>query len=273
MTSIIDAIFPTVSELTETVDWTYILRIAMLMAAGVCIFGGILRLICGKNSNLVRSVSACVSLLLIYLTTILLFVLAPVIRENMAQLPFVTITDEEFSLWNIAKMSLPELYGPTLKLFILAFLVNLLETVLPQGEKPLSWYGFRLLTVVASLAFYTLLVTLVEAIAPEVFGEWAIWVLLGLWVLILLTGLIKLLTAVLAAVNSVVAALYAFFFVHIFGKQFSKSILTTVLSMGLLVLLYRLGFDSFAFESFSLASYGPACVIALLSLYLFGKLL
>lgn len=265
---------PGVTGLAQSIDWLYVLEIALFVAAAVCILGGVLRLIFGKGSSMVRSVSACVSLVLIYLTGIVLYVLVPQIRGSLASLPFISVTADAFSLWNIAGMDAASLYAPTLQLFVLAFIVNLLESLLPRGKKLLSWYGFRLLTVAAALAVYTLVCTLINSFVPQLFGEWAGFVLLGIWIFIGLIGLLKLLlTVVLAVINPIIGALYAFFFSNLFGKQFTKSILTTVLCVVLLVLLYRLGFVAFAFDSFSLAAYGPSCLIALLALYLFGKLL
>ena len=82
-----------------------------------------------------------------------------------------------------------------------------------------------------------------------------------------------LLTLVLTAVHPVIGALYAFFFSNLLGRQFSKSILTTLILTGLVGTLNRLGFYQFAFSDFSLLSYGPTCVILTLTLYLFGKFL
>lgn len=272
--TIVDEMLPAFTDFAQSVDWAYVLKIALLVGAGVCILGGVLRLICGRNSSLVRSVSACVSLVMIYLAGILLYLLVPQTRGSLATLPFLTVTEEYFYLWDIAGMEAASLYVPLLQLFILAFLVNLLEVLLPSGKNVVTWYGFRLLTVAVSLGLYTAICALVNAFAPQVFGQWAGWILIGIWVFIILIALLKLLlTLILAIVNPVVAALYSFFFSHLVGKQFTKAILTTLLSAGLLALLHHLGFLGFTFDHFSLAAYGPTCVIALLALYLFGKLL
>lgn len=265
---------PAVSEMAQNVDWLYILKTALLVAAAICILGGVLRLIFGKGSKLVRSVSASINVVMVYLTAIIVYVLLPQLRDSLPSLPFISVTEDAFYLWDIANLSNSSLFPALLQLFVLAFLVNAMETFLPHGKKILSWYGFRLLTVAASLGLYTLLSVLVQTFAPQIFGEWAVFILLGLWLFILLTGILKVLLAViLTAVNPIIGAIYTFFFSNIFGRQFSKAILTTLLCVGLLMLLRSLGLSAFAFESFSLASYGPTCVIALLALYLFGKLL
>lgn len=270
--TIVDEILPEATDFIQVVDWLYVLKVALPVGAGVCILGGVLRLIRGKNSSLVRSVSACVNLVLVYLSGILLYVLIPQTRGTFATLPFLTVTDEYFYLWDIAAMEAAGLYAPLLQLFILAFLVNLLDVLMPEGNSLLTWYGFRLLTVAGTLALNTGVGALIHTFAPQIFGQWAGWVLIGIWAVILVIGLLKVvLTVILTMVNPVVSILYNFFFSHLFGKQLSKAILTTLLSAALLALLHHLGFLGFTFAHFSLAAYGPTCVIALLALYLFGK--
>ena len=272
--TIMNDILPAVSELTESIDWFYILKTALLIAAAVCILGGVLRLIFGKDSSLVRAVSACINLVMIYLTGIILYVLIPQVRGSVASLPFITVTEEAFFLWDIRAMDSSSLCPALLQLFMLAFLVNLMESLLPHGQKLLSWYGFRLLTVFSTLGIYATVSSMIRMFIPQVYGAWAGYVLLGLWVFIGLTGLLKIiLTVVLTVMNPIIGGIYSFFFSNIIGKQFSKAIGTTLLSVGVLMMLYRLGFVAFSFSSFSLASYGPACLITLLALYLFGKLL
>lgn len=272
--TIVQDMLPAVGEFAYRVDWLYILKTALLIAAAVCVLGGVLRLILGRGSSLVRSVSACVTLVLVYLTAIILYVLIAQLRGSIATLPFITVTEDAFCLWDIRNLDNTSLLPSLLQLFILAFLINLTESLLPHGKKFLSWYGFRLLTVAICLVLYSGIDTLIRMCVPQVYGQWAGYILLGLWIFIALTAILKVLMGiVLTVINPIVGVLYTFFFSNIFGKQLTKAILTTLLSVGLLTLLYRLGLTSFAFNDFSVASYGPTCLIALLALYLFGKML
>lgn len=272
--TIVQDLLPTVSGLTADIDWLSIAKAAFYLAAAVCILGCVLRLIFGRGSSLVRSVSACISLVLVYIAGILIFKFLPILRGSVAGLPFITITPDGFYLWDVLSLSTPSLCPSLLQLFLLAFLVNLLESVLPHGQKLVSWYFLRLLTVGATLALYSLISGLVWSFAPEIYGAWAGPILVGLWACIGLLGIAKVLMALaVAAINPVLGALFAFFFSNIFGKQFTKAILTSVLMVTILAVLYETGFTGFVFDSFTLPSYGPSCLIAIASLYLFGKLL
>lgn len=272
--TIVQDLLPAVTELSAQLDWLSVTKGAFYIMAAFCILGCVLRLIFGPDSSLVRSVSACVSLVLVYITGILIFKFVPGLRSSLAGLPFISVTADAFYLWDIASLSTASLYPALLQLFLLAFLVNLLETVLPQGTKFLSWYFLRLLAVISALGLYSLISGLILSFAPEIYGAWAGWILVGIWASIGLLGIAKWLMALaVAAVNPVLGALFAFFFSNLFGKQFTKAILTAVLTLVIFLVLYGIGFTGFVFDSFTLSSYGPSCLIAMAALYLFRKLL
>lgn len=272
--TIVQDILPTVTTLAAGIDWFSIAKAAFYLAAAVCILGCLLRLVFGKGSSLVRSVSACLSVALIYIADILIFKFIPSLRRSIASLPFLSIDADAFYLWDIASLPAASLYPALLQSFLLAFLVNLLETLLPHGKKFVSWYFLRLLTVIAALGVYSLISGLILSFAPEVYGALAGWILVGIWAFIGLLGIAKWLMALaVAVINPVLGALFAFFFSNSFGKQFTKAILTTLLTLVIFIVLYSMGFTGFVFDSFTLASYGPSCLIAMAALYLFGKLL
>lgn len=256
------------------IDWLTAIRTALMFAAVAFAAGVLLRVCFGKGAKITRAVSASLSILMIYLAAVLIYLFLPQYRSELASLPFVTVDEYRFVLWQLPKLADSVLYGALLRLFVLAVLVNLLEVVLPDGESFGKWYFWRCLTVLTGLVLYRLLCGLADQYVPELLNQWAKPVVLLLWAIILLSGILKvLLTLVLTAVHPVIGALYAFFFSNLLGRQFSKSILTTLILTGLVGTLNRLGFYQFAFSDFSLLSYGPTCVILTLTLYLFGKFL
>jgi hypothetical protein len=255
-------------------NWLSTISTALVFVAAIVVLGSLFRLICGKNAPLTRSVSAVLSIGIVYLSAILLFMFIPPVREPMNRLPFLTVTDQRFFLWDILHLSEETLYPAILRLAILSFLVNTLEAFLPQGKKFFTWYLYRVTTALSALALYLLLCLAIDRFAPEILGEWAKTIITGFWTTILIIGLLKLLlSVVLTVINPIIGGLYAFFFAHPFGRQLSKSILTTVLSGAIIAMMNHRGIAQFAFNDFSLASYGPACVLVILALYLFGKLL
>lgn len=272
--NVLTSLLPAVGEFAAGLDWLAVIETAAILVLAVFLIGGLFRLLFGKGSALTSSVSATLSIALVYLAAILIFLFFPSLRSSMTELPFMAVTTERVFLMDVIHLAPETLYPSVLRLALLAFLVNLLEDILPQGKKFLSWYLWRTATVLAALALYVISCHLIEQYAPEIFGSWAKYILIGCWAVILLTGLSKvLLSLVLTVVNPILGALYALFFSNFLGKQLSKSILTSVLVLVIFHLLYRGGFTQFAFSQFSLVSYGPSCILILIGLYLFGKFL
>lgn len=268
------SVLPQISALAGSIDWMDLLKTVLIFAVVIFATGTVLRMIFGKGSNLTKAVSACVTILLIYLTAILIYLFLPDYRAELPALPFITVDAQHFALWQLSNLGDSLLYSSILKLAILAFLVNLLEALLPNGKKFLTWYLWRTVTVLAALVAYGSVCHALGEVFPELFTVWAKPLVLGFWAVILLSGVLKvLLSIVLTAVNPIIGALYTFFFSNLLGRQFSKSILTTVILVILADILNQIGFVQFAFSDFSLAAYGPACLILIATLYLFGKFL
>jgi hypothetical protein len=114
---------------------------------------------------------------------------------------------------------------------------------------------------------------ILEAFLPEGLLTWAPVVLLGLLVLMLLVGALKLLVGlVLSTVNPLIGALYTFFFANIIGKQISKAVLTTAILAGIVTLMHYLGIAAVYIAASALAVYIPLLIILLLLWYLVGKI-
>lgn len=263
---------PVLSEILSA-DPLSVLKLMGICIAAFLIFGWILRALFGKNSPLIRATSAGVTVTMVYLSVIL-FYLVPPIREMVPELPCLTVTKDAFYLWNPTELASTILFPNLLRLFVLAVIANSIDSHLPKGKTLLSWYIIRMAGVCGVAALYMLVCWAADTWAPRIFGDLAQPILLGLWGFILLTGLIRwLMTLVLTAMNPVVGVLYGIFFRNPTGQQLSKSILTTLLVLSLIVFLCGTGFGSFAFSSFSFAAYGPTCLAGMVLMYLFGRLL
>lgn len=266
------SVIPSIEALAAGSSWLQIIQAVALLTLAIFLFGGVLRLLFGRGSSLNCAVSASLSIMLVYLAAVLIYLFLPELRDSLEPLPFVRMDPEHLFL--LDWMQLPEelLYPAVLKLSILAFTVNLLEEFMPRGEKFLSWYLWRTVTVLASLTAYVFLCGLIASFAPQLFQQWAKYVVWGFGAVILLTGALKLLLGlILTVMNPIIGGLYALFFTNTVGKQLSKSILTTVLVLTVFALMYSGGLTRFSFSQFSLAAYGPSCIIILIVLYLFGK--
>ena len=115
---------------------------------------------------------------------------------------------------------------------------------------------------------------LIAAFLPDVLVAWATTALLSILGFMLLLGLLKVvLGVVLAAVNPIIAGIYAFFFSHRIGKMLSHAVLTTVILSVLVLILNHMEFAVISIASSALAAYIPLLIILLILWYVLGHLL
>lgn len=261
-------------HLDGSAAWMPAAEAALIFAVILFAAGAVFRISLGKGSNWTRALCAAVIVLLVYLTEVLLQLFLPQIRTQLPHLPFVYVDQQRFLLGNLERLSEPALFGGLVRLMILSFLVNLLDDFLPKGESFGNWCLWRGVLVVLALALYNFICPILEAAMPALFTVWAKPLILGCWIMILLSGAVKVLMGlILTVVNPLVGIVYAFFFSHKVGSQMSKAILTTLILTAVIAVLNHLEVLVFAFGSFSPAVYAPACVITVVTIYLFDRFL
>ena len=127
-------------------DFISTAQFLLYFSAAALILGVLGRVALGKRSSLTHSLSAVMGILFIYAVTIVVYTFKPWQLENLlSPLPFVTFAEHYLIVLPITDCQFPALCTQLLSLVILAFLVNLLDTFLPQGKSPVSWLVLRLL--------------------------------------------------------------------------------------------------------------------------------
>ncbi len=256
------------------IDWVATIKLSCVIAVGIFAVGAIFRAFLGRGSSLTRSVSAVLNILLIYVSAVMLYRYFPALHQLFNSLPFTTMTADHAVLWDVSHLPDLILYPAVLQMSILALLVNTLETFLPRGRSIITWYLYRTVTAMSALILYFGLYSAVNHFAPKIFDAWAETILIAFWGIILLIGLLKLIFSVLLSIfNPIIGACYAFFFSNLFGKQFTKAILTTIFMVLIIFYLNQFGLTQIIYSEVTLASYGPMSLILLIALYLFGKIL
>ena len=124
------------SYLPSQISFASTAEFMLYFAAASLILGVLSRIVLGKRSSLNHSLSSAMGILFIYAVTIVVYTFKPWNLELLlSPLPFVTflivcpITDGQFSA----------VCAEVLSLIILAFLVNLLDTLIPKGNNIVSW--------------------------------------------------------------------------------------------------------------------------------------
>lgn len=263
------------SYMPTQIDWIGAAEFMLYFTAASLILGVLGRLVLGKRSSLNHSLSSAMAILLIYAVTIVVYTFKPWNLEALlSPLPFVTFAGDYLIVLPVCDALFPALCSELLSLLILAFLVNLLDTFMPQGEGILSWYALRFLTVLLSMGLHFGARWAFETYLPEILVTYAPMILLGVLVFMVFSGLISLVLGAILTLNSpFLGAMYTFFFSNVVGKQVSKAFFTTVIVGLVFFLLDFFGYTILTITAAALLTYLPIAALLLVLWYLIGHVL
>ena len=189
----------------------------------------------------------------------------------LSPLPFVRFAGEHLLVIPFQRSPLTIVCSEILSLVILAFLVNLLDTLIPRGNSALGWFFLRILTVLFAMVLHILVDWAFKTYLPNVLVTYAPTILLVILAVTLLMGLLNLvLSVVLTVVNPIFGALYTFFFSNIIGKQLSKAVFTSGIICGVVFLLGYFGCTVICVSAAALSAYIPLAIVLLLLWFLIG---
>ena len=251
------------------------LKFIGIFAAGVLILGCIGRVVMGKRSSLNHAVSSAMGILFIYVLTIVIYTFDPAdLSKFLSPLPFVAFQGENLYIYGFVGMTFPDICSQVLSMVILAFLVNLLDNFIPKGQRIISWYLYRFLTVVLAIALHFVISWAFNAFLPGVLVTYAPAILLGILGAMLILGVLNvILGLVLTVVNPILGAIYTFFFSNIIGKQLTKAVFSTILLCAVVALLEHFGYTVICIAGSALGAYIPLIAVLLVLWYLVGHVL
>ena len=263
------------SYLPTEIDLVNAAQFMLFFAAGVLILSVLSRVVLGKRSSLNHSLSSAIGILFIYAVTIVVYTFKPWNLELLlSPLPFVSFSGQFLVIFPIADAQFPALCSQLLSLVILAFLVNLIDTFLPKGDNPITWFVLRLLTVVVSMILNLAARWAFQTYLPGVLVTYAPSILLVLLVVLMLSGVLNLILGlVISMTNPFLGAMYTFFFSNIVGKQLSKAVFSCALLCAIVYLLEHFGYTVICITAAALMAYIPLVIILLVLWYLVGHVL
>ena len=263
------------SYLPAELDFVTAAQFLLYFTAASLVLGVLGRIILGKRSSLNHSLSAVMAILFVYAVTIVVYTLQPWnLQSFLSPLPFVTFSGDYLIVLPLTDTQFPALCAQILSLIILAFLVNLLDTFIPQGESLLSWLLLRLVMILSSMALHWAVCWAFRTYLPDILVTYAPMILLGVLVFMLLSGVINLIFSLLIIMtNPFMGAMYTFFFSNIVGKQITKAIFSSFLICIVFYLLEMFGFTVISITSAALLAYIPLALVMLLLWYLVGRVL
>lgn len=263
------------SYLPTEVDLASTAQFLLFFAAASLILGFMGRVFLGKRSSLNHSLSSAMGILFIYAVAMVVYTFKPwSLDALLSPLPFVRFAGEYLLIIPFQGSPLTIICSELLSLVILAFLVNLLDSLIPQGNSAVSWIFLRLLTVILAMVFHILIDWAFKTYLPGALVTYAPTILLVILAATLLMGLLNLvLSVVLTAVNPIFGALYTFFFSNIIGKQLSKAVFTSAIISAVVFLFGHFGYTVICVSAAALTAYIPLAVVLLLLWFLIGHVL
>lgn len=270
---------PTQEELASyipaQVDWMQMLKFLAIYAGAVLLSGFFGRAVFGKRSSLNHAVSSSMGIAFMVVVSALVYTFNPYsLAQYLSPLPYVSFSGEYLVLFSFLSGDFAAICAEVLSMVILAFLVNLLDTLLPKGKGVITWYLWRFFTVILAMVLHIFVCWAISTFLPTGLGTYAPVILLGILLAMLVLGVLNvLLGAVLTAVNPFFGVMYAFFFDNMVGKQLSKAVLTTLLLTVLAVVLEYLGYTLLCIAGTFWVTCLPLLVVLLALWYLLGQVL
>lgn len=263
------AIIPGSFDVQEYLTASLVILVAFLLLS---IIG---RLLFGKKSMLNRAISSAISILFIYVITVVVYSIGMDLGFLISPLPFIGIQNDTLSIFVFEDVHYTIICNQVLSMIILAFLANLVDTWLPTGKNIIAWFFFRIVSILLAMLLHLITNIIINALLPDGLLAWAPVALLCILAVFLAVGLLKVLigTVLSVAVSPIIGVIYTFFVANIIGKQISKAVLTAGLLTGLVYLLNYFQITSLAIAVSALIAYVPLLLILLLVWYLVGKLL
>lgn len=263
------------SYIPAEIDFSTMARFLLFFAAASLVLSLLGRVILGKRSSLNHSVSSAMGILFIYAVTITVYTFKPWnLEQFLSPLPFLVFADEYILFIPFQGADLSVICHEVLSLVILAFLVNLLDTLIPKGKGIVGWYLLRFVTIVLAMALHFAVDWLFDTYLPDFLVTYAPVILLGVLAAMLLLGVLNVvLGAILAVVDPIIGAIYTFFFSNIIGKQLTKAVITTVIICAVIFLLGYFGYTLICVTQSALLAYIPMALVMLILWYLIGHVL
>jgi len=246
-----------------------------LFTAGFIVLALLGRAFLGRRSNMNHALSSSIGIVLIYAVTACIYAFKPLSLDAfLSPLPFVAFSGDFIRFFPLSEAHFSVICYEVLGMLILAFLMNLFDSLLPRGKGIIGWYLLRFLSVILAMAAHILFRFLFSAYLPEALSLYAPVIILVVIAAFFLMGVVNfLLGLVITVTNPILGAIYAFFFSTLVGKQLSNAVLTTALLTVLVFLLEYLGIGLLLIAQTALLAYIPAIIVLLLLWYLIGHIL
>ena len=258
-----------------SIDVASSFKFILIFTAALVGVGLLVRLLFGNRSDMNHALSSSAGILTVYVLTIILYAFQPRGLEALVSpLPFVTFVNDYLFVTPFHGTGFETLCSQILALIILSFVVNLMDSLMPEGDNPLTWFLSRFLSVILAMGLHVAANWAIEKFLPSLIVYHAPAVLLVVMLSCLLLGFFRLILGIfLTVVNPVLGALYTFFFSSMIGRQLTKSVLSTAVLCGVFYVMDHFSYLIIHISPAALPAYLPLLPGFLVIWYLLGHAL
>lgn len=269
----IETIQSAIEDILANIDIWASLKFALLLSIGCFAAGLILRIFFGKRSNLRKAADAAIAILIIYGIHFFFLLSEGPIRQYLPPLPFVSISGETLSFFVLKGAIFHDICTELVNMLILAFLVGLICDWMPTGKNLFSWFLFRCLGIVCSMAAHWAVSLLLFRYFPGFVSLHAPTVLMVIVGILLAVSLFRLIIGTLLGltVSPLVGAIYTFLISSVVGKQITRASLATALLTLAVYLLNHFGIAAVSLTETLLPLFLPAGIVLFIIWYLIQK--
>lgn len=267
----ITEMFNTLQQKVESII-DYAIFFGILVVAFL-LLSSMFRFLFGKKAQIGKAITSAMEILCLYMICIVIYSFGLHWDLFINPLPFMTLEGETLHLFPILDASFSDLCTQVLQLLILAFLVNLMNSIIPEGKKLLPWLLLRVGTVVLALFVNYFTDGLLNQWLPQGLASIAPIVLIAVLLVLILLGSMKILVgAALTIANPVIGVLYTFFFSNFIGRALARSVLSTAFIAGLVVLLNSMNLVAISIKTASLLAFLPFLLLLILLWYVVDRI-
>ena len=246
--------------------------IGVVLIAGFLLLSSLFRFLFGKKAQIGKAITSGMEILCLYAIYIVIYAFQLHWNVFVNPLPFMTLNENTLFIFTFVDANFTVICSEVLRLLILAFLINLMNSIIPEGKKLLSWLLLRSGTVVLAVFVNQAADYALNLWLPTGFGVFAPFILVGVLLLLILLGSLKLLVGIaLSTANPIVGALYTFFFSNFIGRALARAILTTGLLTALVYLMDSLGLATIAITTPVLMAAIPVAMVLILLWYVVDR--
>ena len=254
------------------INFMALIRFSGMILVGALLLSLICRFIFQKQTIFGQAISSSIAIIFIYVLTVLIMTIITQMRSFVTPLPFASISQESITFFSFHNADFPAIASQLFSMIVLALLVNFVDRWLPRGSNLLNWLFYRTLTIGVGFFTHYFLTLVFNRYCPDFIITYAPAAMFILLIVMLLTGALRFVVGlILTTVNPIIAALYTFFFATIVGKQITKSVLTTAILSGVVLLMEHWGIVSLSLLTGALVAYIPFLLVLILVWYVVSR--